>query len=72
MKKYQLLFLMLYLALCAKQSHQRILYQKNDVEKIDERFFDQKQNVTTSKDNELINLVKVIGSENIAFDCKDN
>ncbi|KAG8502515.1 hypothetical protein CXB51_001168 [Gossypium anomalum] len=48
----------------------KILYQKNDVEKIDERFLDQKQNVATSKDYELINLVKVIDSESIAFDCK--
>ncbi|KAH1120838.1 hypothetical protein J1N35_003998 [Gossypium stocksii] len=70
MKKYQLLFLMLYLALCVKQSHQWILYQKHNVEKIDEYFLDQKQNVTILKDYELINFVKVTGPESITFDCK--
>ncbi|TYJ48369.1 hypothetical protein E1A91_A01G057100v1, partial [Gossypium mustelinum] len=49
---------------------QRILYQKHDVDKIDERFLDHKQNVTISKDYELINLVKVTGPESIAFGCK--
>ncbi|TYI96252.1 hypothetical protein E1A91_D01G058200v1 [Gossypium mustelinum] len=61
MKKYQLLFLMLYLALCVNQSHQRILSQKHDAKKIDEQFLHQKQNVIVSKDYELINLVKVTG-----------
>ncbi|KAG8502495.1 hypothetical protein CXB51_000120 [Gossypium anomalum] len=70
MKKYQLSFVMLYLALCVKQSHQRILYQKHDVKKIDEQFLHQKQNVVISNDYELINLVKVTGPESIAFDCK--
>ncbi|KAB2043962.1 hypothetical protein ES319_D01G056400v1 [Gossypium barbadense] len=55
-----------------KQSHQRILYQKHDVEKIDERFLYQKHNVIISKAYELINLIKVtgLGSKSIAFDCK--
>ncbi|MBA0731228.1 hypothetical protein Golax_004520, partial [Gossypium laxum] len=53
MKKCKLLFLMIYLALCVKQSHQRILYRKHDVEKIDEQFLHQKQNVTISKGYEL-------------------
>ncbi|MBA0849737.1 hypothetical protein Goshw_020121 [Gossypium schwendimanii] len=70
MKKHQLLFLMLYLALCVKQSHQRILSQKHDAKKVDEQFLHQKQNVIISKDYELINLVKVTGPESIAFDCK--
>ncbi|PPD79690.1 hypothetical protein GOBAR_DD23380 [Gossypium barbadense] len=70
MKKYQLLFLMLYLALCVNQSHQRILSQKHDAKKFDEQFLHQKQNVIVSKDYELINLVKVTGPESIAFDCK--
>ncbi|TYG82147.1 hypothetical protein ES288_D01G064200v1 [Gossypium darwinii] len=44
-----------------KQSHQRILYQKHDVEKIDERFLYQKHNVIISKAYEFINLIKVTG-----------